>query len=73
VTVKNTATSGKSNLKDQQFLYLDGERSGYQRIALAPGESKRLFWPYVQFAQPGNHTVAIGAYPAATVVVEPDP
>jgi hypothetical protein len=71
VTVKNAAASGKSILEDQQFLYLDGDRSGYQRIALAPGESKRLLWPYLHFAKPGRHTVAIGAHPAVTVVVEP--
>jgi hypothetical protein len=71
VTVRNSAASGKSLLKDRLYLYLDGERSEYQRIALAPGESKRLTWLYVHFAQPGKHTVAIGTYPAATVEVEP--
>jgi len=73
LTVKNTATSGQSLLKDEEFLYVDGERSGYRRFALAPGESKRLLWPYVRIAQPGSHAVAIGPYPAATVIVTQDP
>jgi len=71
VTVKNAAATGEAILEDRQFLLKDGKRDSYKRTALAPGESKRLLWPYVRFEKPGSHTVAIGDHPAVTVIVEP--
>ena len=48
VKVTNDAKVGSSILESREYLYIDGHTQGYKRIALAPGESNVLFWPYVK-------------------------
>jgi exo-1,4-beta-D-glucosaminidase len=71
VTVKNAAEAGACLVKGRHHLYIDGKPSDFRRTALAPGESKRLMWPYTRIFEPGEHQVTIGQHPPATVIVEP--
>ncbi|KPL13989.1 MAG: hypothetical protein AMS23_05085 [Bacteroides sp. SM1_62] len=61
VIIKNSAEAGKGLLKSRQFLLMDGEPYTYKRVALAPGEEKRLIWTQLSFKEKGTHTVQIGA------------
>jgi hypothetical protein len=71
VTVRNAAAEGDCLVKGRHHLYIDGKPTDFRRTALAPGESKRLMWPYTRIFEPGEHQVTIGQHPPATVVVEP--
>jgi len=72
VKVGNDAAVGSSILETREYLYVDGVAQGYKRVALAPGESKVLIWPYVKLHAAGNHHVAIGEHPPKTVIAGED-
>ncbi len=72
VKVTNDAKVGTSILETRQYLYIDGRTQDYKRIALAPGESKVLIWPYVKLHEAGMHHVTIGEYPPKTVIAGED-
>lgn len=72
VKVTNDAKVGKSILQTREYLYIDGRSQGYKRIALAPGESTNLIWPYVKLHQAGKHQVGISGYPLKTIIAGED-
>ncbi len=72
VKVTNDAKVGSSILESREYLYVDGRSQGYKRIALAPGESKILLWPYVKLHNPGKHQVGISQNPPKTIIAGED-
>ena len=60
VIIKNSAKTGKGLLKSRQFLTIDGQPVAYKRVALAPGEEKRLIWHSFIIEEKGIHKIQVG-------------
>lgn len=72
VKVTNDAKTGSSIIEAREYLFIDGRSQGYKRIALAPGESAVLVWPYVKLHDAGKHQITIGKNPPKTVIAGED-
>lgn len=68
VKITNEATTGSSIVEAREYLMIDGRSHGYKRIALAPGESTVLIWPYVKLHEAGKHEITIGKLPPKTII-----
>ena len=60
VIVKNSAISGNVLLKAPQFLYIDQQPTTYRRVALGPGEVKKLIWHSIRIKNSGEHEIRVG-------------
>ena len=60
VIVENSAASGNVLLKAPQFLYIDQKPTTYRRVALGPGEVKKLIWHSIRIKNPGKHKIRVG-------------
>ncbi len=70
LTVINTANSGVALLKSRQHLHIDDQPVSYKRVALAPGESKKLSWASMKINEKGSYTIKIGDMEAVNIEVK---
>ncbi len=70
-TIIHKATSGEGVIKDRKYVMIDGQPAGYRRVALAPGEVKRLVWSDNRITKPGRHTVTVGDLSPVSLRIEP--
>ena len=70
-TIIHKAISGEGVIKDRKYVMIDGQPAGYRRVALAPGEVKRLVWSDNRITKPGRLTVTVGDLSPVSLRIEP--